>query len=453
MSEQRPAYMDAFASVPPQNIEAERSVLGALLQDGRAVSLAMEMLNEEDFYTPAHKAIYEAIRSLAAAGTAVDLVTVDAELTRRGTLEGVGGTAYLTGLIIGVPSTVNVQEHIEIILEKSTLRQLIRAASTITRNSYANQMELKDILSAAEKDIFDIVMRRTGGAQLIPIREVLYNTYAQIEELARLQGKVAGVTTGFSKLDKNLTGMHGGELLLLGARPSMGKTSIALNIAASAARKGYSVAIFSLEMPREQIAMRLLCSEARVNMQSVRSGTLRDKEWMKLAQTVNPLSNEKIYIDDTAGLTPLQMRSRARRIMVEKGLDLIVIEYLQLMGADGRSENRQQEVSEISRRLKSIALELKIPILACAQLSRANTQRTVKRPMLSDLRDSGSIEQDADVVMFLHRDAYYDAASEETNSATLIIAKQRNGPLADIKLNWLAEYTLFEDAYYGDAEA
>jgi len=453
VSEQRPAYMDAIASVPPQSIEAERSVLGALLQDGRAVSLAMEMLKEEDFYSPAHKAIYEAIHALAAAGTAVDLVTVDTELTRRGTLDGVGGTAYLTGLIMDMPSTANVQEHIEIILEKSTLRQLIRAASTITRNSYANQMELKDILGAAEKDIFDIVMRRTGGAQLIPIREVLYDTYAQIEELARLQGKVAGVTTGFSQLDKNLTGMHGGELLLLGARPSMGKTSIALNIAASAARKGYSVAIFSLEMPREQIAMRLLCSEARVNMQSVRSGTLRDKEWMKLAQTVNPLSNEKIFIDDTAGLTPLQMRSRARRIMVEKGLDLIVIDYLQLMGADGRSENRQQEVSEISRRLKSIALELKIPILACAQLSRANTQRTVKRPMLSDLRDSGSIEQDADVVMFLHREAYYDASSEETNSATLIIAKQRNGPLADVKLNWLAEYTLFEDAYYGDAEA
>ena len=453
MSEQRPAYMDAIASVPPQSIEAERSVLGALLQDGRAVSLAMEMLKEEDFYSPAHKAIYEAIHALAAAGTAVDLVTVDTELTRRGTLDGVGGTAYLTGLIMDMPSTANVQEHIEIILEKSTLRQLIRAASTITRNSYANQMELKDILGAAEKDIFDIVMRRTGGAQLIPIREVLYDTYAQIEELARLQGKVAGVTTGFSQLDKNLTGMHGGELLLLGARPSMGKTSIALNIAASAARKGYSVAIFSLEMPREQIAMRLLCSEARVNMQSVRSGTLRDKEWMKLAQTVNPLSNEKIFIDDTAGLTPLQMRSRARRIMVEKGLDLIVIDYLQLMGADGRSENRQQEVSEISRRLKSIALDLKIPILACAQLSRANTQRTVKRPMLSDLRDSGSIEQDADVVMFLHREAYYDASSEETNSATLIIAKQRNGPLADVKLNWLAEYTLFEDAYYGDAEA
>ena len=452
MSEQRPAYMDAFPSVPPQSIEAERSVLGALLQDGRAVSLATEMLNEEDFYTPAHKAIFEAIHSLAAAGTAVDLVTVDAELARRGTLEGVGGTAYLTGMILEVPSTANVQEHIGIILEKSTLRQLIRAASTITRNCYANQMELKDILGAAEKDIFDIVMRRTGGAQLIPIREVLFDTYAKIEELARLQGKVAGVTTGFSKLDKDLTGMHGGELLLLGARPSMGKTSIALNIAASAARKGYSVAIFSLEMPREQIAMRLLCSEARVNMQNVRSGTLRDKEWLKLAQTVNPLSNEKIFIDDTAGLTPMQMRSRARRIMVEKGLDLIVVDYLQLMGADGRSENRQQEVSEISRRLKSIALELKVPILACAQLSRANTQRTVKRPMLSDLRDSGSIEQDADVVMFLHRDAYYDAASEETNAATLIIAKQRNGPLGDIKLNWLAEYTLFEDAYYGDAE-
>lgn len=307
-------------------------------------------------------------------------------------------------------------------------------------------------MSHAEKSIYDITLRRTGGDQLKHIREVLYKTYSQIEELARLQGKVAGVTTGFKQLDKLLTGLHGGELVLVGARPSMGKTSFAINIASAAAAKGYGVAVFSLEMPREQIAMRILCGDARVDMQHVRSGTLRDKEWIKLAQTVNPLSNEKIYIDDTAGLTPSQMRSRVRRLKLEKGLDLVVIDYLQLMGADGKSENRQQEVSEISRRLKAIALELEIPILACAQLSRANTQRQVKKPMLSDLRDSGSIEQDADVVMFLHRESYYDAASEETNTAEVIVAKQRNGPLGTIKLNWLSEFTLFEDMYNADIE-
>ena len=446
MSEQQPAY----PAVLPQSYEAEQSVLGALLQDSRALSIAMEMLQEDDFYTPAHQAIFAAIRSLAQQSVAVDLVTVDAELARRGTLAGVGGTAYLTELMLHVPTTANVQYYISIVPEKSTLRQLINASTVISRNCYSQQMDLKDILGAAEKAIFDIVMRRTGGEQLLHIREVLFTTYAQIEELAKLQGKVAGVTTGFKQLDRVLTGMHGGELLLMGARPSMGKTSIALNIAAAAARKGFGVAIFSLEMPREQIAMRILCGDARVDMQHVRSGTLRDKEWIKLAQTVNPLSNEKIYIDDTAGLTPLQMRSRVRRIMLEKGLDLVVVDYLQLMGADTKSENRQQEVSEISRRLKSIALELKIPILACAQLSRANTQRTVKRPMLSDLRDSGSIEQDADVVMFLHREAYYDQSSTETNTAEVIVAKQRNGPLETVKLNWLAEYTLFEDMYVED---
>ena len=453
MSEIQGAYNGAFNGVPPQSIEAERSVLGALLQDSRAVSVAVEMLREDDFYTPAHQAIYAAIRALAQSGVAVDLVTVDAELSRRGTLAGIGGSSYLVELLQFVPTTANVQYYISIVLEKSTLRQLIQAANGISRECYTQQMELKDILNAAEKSIFDIVMRRTGGEQLLPIREVLYTTYTQIEELAKLQGRVAGVTTGFSQLDKVLTGMHGGELILMGARPSMGKTSIALNIAAAAARKGFGVAIFSLEMPREQIAMRLLCGDARVDMQHVRSGTLRDKEWIKLAQTVNPLSNEKIYIDDTAGLTPLQMRSRVRRVMLEKGLDLVIVDYLQLMGADTKSENRQQEVSEISRRLKSIALELKIPILACAQLSRANTQRTVKRPMLSDLRDSGSIEQDADVVMFLHREAYYDQSSTETNTAEVIVAKQRNGPLDTIKLNWLSEYTLFEDMYVEDTGA
>ena len=345
MSEQQPAY-SAYPAVLPQSFEAEQSVHGALLQESRAVSIAMEMLQEDDFYTPAHQAIYAAIHGLAQQSVAIDVVTVDAELSRRGTLAGIGGTAYLAELLMHVPTTANVQYYISIVLEKSTLRQLIQASNAISRSCYSQQMELKDILGAAEKAIFDIVMRRTGGEQLLHIREVLFDTYAQIEDLGRLQGKVAGVTTGFRQLDRVLTGMHGGELLLMGARPCMGKTSIALNIAAAAARKGFGVAIFSLEMPREQIAMRLLCGDARVDMQHVRSGTLRDKEWIKLAQTVNPLSNEKIYIDDTAGLTPLQMRSRVRRIMLEKGLDLVVVDYLQLMGADTKSENRQQEVSE-----------------------------------------------------------------------------------------------------------
>ena len=453
MSEQQLIRPESYSGVPlPQSLEAERSVLGALLQDGKAVSMAMEMLREEDFYSPVHQAIFAAVKALAQQSTAVDLITANDELARRGTLDGIGGTEYLVRLMEDVPATSNVQYYISIVLQKSTLRQLIRASAEITRNCYAQQMDLKDIMAGAEKAIFDIVMRRTGGEQLLHIREVLFDTYSRIEELARMQGRIAGVTTGFSRLDKVLTGMHPGELLLMGARPSMGKTSIALNIAAAAARKGHGVAIFSLEMPREQIAMRLLCAEARVDMQRVRSGTLRDREWVKLAQTVNPLSNEKIYIDDTAGLTPLQMRSRVRRVMLEKGLDLVIVDYLQLMGADGKSENRQQEVSEISRRLKSIALELKVPILACAQLSRANTQRQVKKPVLSDLRDSGSIEQDADVVMFLHRESYYDRSSEQTNTAQIIIAKQRNGPLDEISVNWLEEYTLFEDLYTEETE-
>ena len=445
--------MSEFRGVtPPNSVEAEQSVLGAMMQDENAVLQAAEALSTDDFYQPAHREIFEAMIALHHQQRPIDLVTVDAELTRRGTLEGIGGTEYLMRLMSFVPTTANVKAYITLVAEKSTLRKLIKASQEISQECYSQQNPLQETLGHAEKAIFDIVMNRASGESLVHVRDVLYNTYANIEELAKLKGRVSGVPTGFTLLDNMLTGLHGGELIIIGARPSMGKTSFAMNIATHAALyANKSVAVFSLEMPREQIAMRLLCGDARVDMQHVRSGTLRDKEWIKLAQTVNPLSNEKVYIDDTAGLTPMQMRSRVRRIMLEKGLDLVIIDYLQLMGADGKSENRQQEVSEISRRLKAIALELKIPILACAQLSRANTQRTVKRPMLSDLRDSGSIEQDADVVMFLHREAYYDQTSEETNTAEVIIAKQRNGPLGTVKLNWLSEFTLFEDMYTDDA--
>ncbi len=423
-------------------------MLGAMLQDGSAVTAATELLSAEDFYVPAHREIFDAARGLASGNMAVDLVTMDAELARRGTLPGIGGTEYLIELTQFVPTTANVRYYIRLVSEKSTLRRLIAAAGEISRSGYAQEQELPEILASAEKLIFDIVMRRSGSEDLKHIREVLTNTYEQMEQLARLKGAVSGVPSGFYGLDNLLTGLHGGEMILVGARPSMGKTSFAINMATHAACKGFKVAVFSLEMPREQIAMRMLCCDARVNMQSVRKGLLRDEDWMKLARTLAPLAASEVYIDDTSGLTPGQMRSRCRRLMMDKGLDLIVLDYLQLMGSDKKAESRQVEVSEISRSLKAIAQELKVPVVACAQLSRANEKRGTGgyRPMLSDLRDSGSIEQDADVVMFLHREAYYNRDAETPdNTAEVIVAKQRNGPLGTVKLAWLGEYTLFDN--------
>ena len=442
-----------LTAVPPHSTEAERSVLGALLQSTGAVTAAMELLTAEDFYTPAHKEIFAAAQALASHHSSVDLVTMNDELSRRGTLPGVGGVEYLMELVSFVPTTVNVKDYIRIVSEKSTLRRLIQAAGEISRVSYAQEMELPEVLSFAEKQIFDIVMRRDTGEDLQHIREVLERTYEQMEEYQRSRGGVSGVPTGFTALDNMLTGLHGGELVLIGARPSMGKTSFAINMAAYAVRRGKKVAVFSLEMPREQIAMRILCGDARISLQSVRKGQLRDEEWMKLARSLAPLANSELYIDDTSGLTPGQLRSRCRRQMMDHGLDMIVVDYLQLMGSDQRAESRQVEVSEISRSLKAIAQELKVPLVACAQLSRANERRGVSglRPMLSDLRDSGSIEQDADVVMFLHREAYYanqmrkDAEPMPDNVAEVIIAKQRNGPTGVVRLAWLGEYTLFEN--------
>ncbi|MBR3742625.1 MAG: replicative DNA helicase [Clostridia bacterium] len=438
----------AFSAVPPHSTEAERSVLGAMLQSSGAVSSAVEALAEDDFYVPAHKEIFSAAKALTANHSAVDLVTMDAELSRRGTLPGVGGIEYLIDLTQFVPTTANVKDYIRIVSEKSTLRRLIIASGEISQASYAQEQGLDQVLAMAEKKIFDIVMRRDGGEELQHIRDVLARTYEQMEELVRLKGGVSGVPTGFYSLDSLLTGLHGGELVLVGARPSMGKTSFAINIASHAVRKGKKVAVFSLEMPREQIAMRILCGEARVNMQSVRKGQLRDEDWVKLARTLAPLAASEMYIDDTSGLTPGQLRSRCRRMMMDHGLDMIVVDYLQLMGSDNKAESRQVEVSNISRSLKSIAQELKVPLVACAQLSRANEKRggSGLRPMLSDLRDSGSIEQDADVVMFLHREAYYKRDEQvPDNIAEVIVAKQRNGPLGTVKLAWLGEYTLFDN--------
>ena len=436
--------------LPPSSIDAERSVLGAVLQDSGAATLAFETLMPADFYSAEHKEIFEAMRALHIAGNPIDLMTVGNELTKRGTLDSVGGAAYLLQAVRFVPTTANTRTYIQIVLEKSTLRRLINASQQIQQQCYQQSDPLQDVLHNAERLIFDIVMKRGGAETLKPINQVLMSTFDQIEELSRLKGRLGGVPTGLYDLDRMLTGLHGGELVLVGARPAMGKTSMALGVAQFAAVQAKRcVAIFSLEMPSEQIGLRMLCSASNINMQRVRSGMLTDDEWVKIGDTINDLSQARVYIDDTPSLTPSQLRSRCRRLMMEQGLDLIVIDYLGLMGTDKRVENRQLEVSEISRQLKAIALELKIPVLACAQLSRANASRTDKRPMLSDLRDSGSIEQDADVVLFLHREGYYASAAAEDgpkpddNEGEVIIAKQRNGPVGTVNVEWQAEFARY----------
>ena len=431
--------------VPPNSVEAEISVLGAMLQDGGAVLRAVEQLVPEDFYQPEHRELFRVMAEMNRQQMPIDLITTQAELTRRGLLDGIGGTAYLVKIYGDVPTVANVNAYIKLVHETSTLRKLIAASQNISRECYSQTKEVPEILSAAEKAIFDIVMNRQDGEALRPLSEGLEKAYAIIEEQAKHPNEFTGTPTGFIDLDSMLTGLHPGELIIVGARPAMGKTSFAMNVAEHAAvNRGKTVAVFTLEMPREQIALRMLCSDAKVDMQKVRKGTLRDEDWMKLANSLGPLSAAPMYIDDTSALSPTQLRSRCRRLMMDKGgLDLVVVDYLGLMRSDGRSENRNMEVSEISRRLKAIALELKIPIVACAQLSRANKDRTDKRPVLSDLRDSGSIEQDADVVMFLHREEYYNKETEDKNIAEVIVSKQRSGPLGTVKLAWLSEYTTF----------
>lgn len=439
-----------LAVLPPSSLDAERSVLGAVLQDSGAATLAFELLTPTDFYSAEHREIFEAMRQLHIEGNPIDLMTVGNELTKRGTLDSVGGPAYLLQAVRFVPTTANTRTYIEIVLEKSTLRRLIAATQEIQKQCYQQSDPLQDVLHNAERLVFDIVMKRGGAETLRPMNQVLMSTFDQIEELSRLRGRLGGVPTGLYDLDRMLTGLHGGELVLVGARPAMGKSAMALGVAQFAAAKAKRcVALFTLEMPCEQIGLRMLCSAANINMQRVRSGMLTDDEWVKIGDTLNELSNIRVYIDDTPSLTPSQLRSRCRRLMMEQGLDLIIVDYLGLMGTDKRVENRQLEVAEISRQLKAIALELRIPVLACAQLSRANASRTDKRPMLSDLRDSGSIEQDADVVLFLHREGYYASAAAEDgpkpddSAGEIIIAKQRNGPVGTVNVEWQAEFARY----------
>ena len=442
--EQYASPQDA-ARAMPNHPESERSVLGSMLRSREAALLATESLNPEDFYDPANREIYTAMQFMAATSRPIDLVTLDEELTRRGKLDAVGGAPYLVELSRCVPSAANVQAYIRIVDEKSTLRKLIRAAERILQDCYAGQTETRDILEIAEKAIYDITMRK-GGEELQPIQPVLINTFEKIELLVKNHGRIEGVPTGYAELDDMLTGLHPGEFILVAGRPAMGKTSIGMNFIENAAiRAGRKAAVFSLEMPAEQLAMRMLCTEARVNMQNVRRGQIEDDEWARLCDALVTIGPASIYIDTTPGITVPELRSKARRLQLEHGLDVLLIDYLSLMSATGKLGSRQEEVSQISRTLKGLALELGVPVIALQQLSRAPTGRANHRPQLSDIRESGAIEQDADVVMFIHREEYYDPDTPDKGMAELIIAKQRNGALGTVKLGWKGEFTWFTD--------
>ena len=434
---------EIFQNVPPHDDAAELAVLGAMFLDREAASLALEMLTGEDFYRPDHRQVFEAAEELYHSGVPIDMITVKNKLEEKQVFEQIGGLPFLANISTSVGSSANMRHYAAIVEEKSVLRRLIRTANNISQMSYEGKTDVNAIMDTAEKGIFDIMQNRHSD-QFHHIRDIAVDSIEKIEDIYRSKGKLTGVPTGFVDFDQKTAGLQKSDLILLAARPSMGKTAFALNIIQNAAiRSNVPTAVFSLEMSREQLVNRMLCSEAMLDAQRLRTGELTDSDWADLIQAMGPLSQAPIYIDDTPGVTPMEVRSKCRRLKVEKGLGLIVIDYLQLMSGNSRNDSRQQELSEISRSLKAIAREMEAPVIALSQLSRACEQRADHRPMLSDLRESGAIEQDADVVAFLYRDEYYFPDTEKKNQAELIIAKQRNGPTGTVDLTWMGQYTKF----------
>lgn len=438
--------------VPPQSIDAEKSTLGSMLIDRDAIAKVIEILKPKDFYREAHSIIYEIINDLFDKGEPVDLVTVSEELRDQGSLEDIGGVSYLTSIANSVPTAANVEHYAKIVEEKSVSRRLIKSASQISQLGYNSDQDLDVILDKAEQLIFNISQRRTVQS-FSGIKDVLMETFDNLEHLYDNKGGVTGVPTGFKDLDKMTSGFQDSELVIIAARPSMGKTALALNIGQYAAiEEDIPVTIFSLEMSKEQLVQRMLCSEAQVDNHRLRTGYLNENDWNRLTDAAGSLSDAKIFIDDTPGITAMEMRAKARRIKAEHGLGLILIDYLQLMQGSGRTESRQQEVSQISRSLKGLARELNVPVVSLSQLSRAVEQRNDKRPQLSDLRASGSIEQDADLVAFIYRDDYYNSDSEKEGITEIIIGKQRNGPVGTVELAFQKEYTKFVDLAQREAQ-
>lgn len=434
---------DMIQRIPPNSVEAEQSVLGAMLLDKEAISTATEVISGEDFYREAHKEIFEAIVDIYNRNEPVDLITLTEKLKTRKTLDAVGGITFLTNLMDAVPTTHNVKYYAKIIEEKSLLRRLIKTSNEIISKSYQAADDIGEIIDDAEKGIFNISLNRSTQG-FTHVKNILNVNFDKIEELYLNKGRITGVSTGFADLDEKLSGLQKSDLVLVAARPSMGKSSFMMNIVQHAAvRDKVTTAIFSLEMSKEQLTQRLLCAEALIDAHRLRIGDINEDEWVKLARAMGPLSESPIFIDDTPAISITEMRAKCRRLKLEHNLGLIVIDYLQLMQGKGSSESRQQEISEISRSLKALAREINVPVVALSQLSRAPEMRADHRPILSDLRESGAIEQDADVVMFLYRDEYYHPDSEKKNIGEVIIAKQRNGPTGTVELVWLGQFTKF----------
>ncbi len=438
--------MNQYERIPPHNLDAEKSVLGSILLDKEALYDVLEILKPEDFYNEMHKEIYAGVIELYRKSQPVDILTVSEELKKRKSLEMVGGRAYIAMLSTVVPSTKNAAEYAKIIVEKAILRKLIGASSDIIEKAYHEKMESAEVLDFAERGIFEIAQSRQNKDFQI-LKDVLWSNIAKIDEISKMEGNITGLTTGFIDLDSKTSGLQKSDLIMLAARPAMGKTAFALNIAQQAAIKAKaSVLIFSLEMSRDQLGQRLLSMESRIEMQKLKTGSLERKDWDQIHIALDTLSKTQIYIDDTPGITAMEMKNKCRRLKAEKGLDLVVIDYLQLMSFEGKTESRQQEITALSRFLKLLAREMDCPVIVLSQLSRAPEQRTDHRPILSDLRESGSIEQDADIVMFLYRDEYYNPeTTEKPNICEVNIAKQRSGPTGSIELTWLGKYTRFVD--------
>lgn len=433
------------AQTPPHAPDAERSVLGSMLIDSNALELALEQLKSEDFYVPANETIFAAMRDVRNVGNAVDLVTLSNELERHGMLERAGGLTYLTDLMVFVPTAANVQNYIEIVEGKSVQRQLIRAGGEIIRDGMNDEKELEQTLNDAERRIYDISMRKSEDS-LVPIEQVVPAAFNEIGELASRKGKITGVASGFTELDRQTNGFQKSDLVIIAGRPAMGKTSFALNIAQYAAlHDNRIVVVFSLEMSAEQLVMRMLCTEASVESQRIKEGLIGPADQARLMEVMEPMSRAKLFIDDSGGVTVPEIRSKCRRLKARIGLDMIVIDYMQLLQGSGqrKSDSRMAEISDMTRQLKLLARELDVPILLLSQLNRGPEQRQDHTPMISDLRESGSIEQDADMVILLYRPAVYDES--EDNTSQIIIAKHRHGPTGTVSLAWQGEFTRFRN--------
>lgn len=440
--------------IPPHNQEAEQSVIGAIFLEPQALITAAEILQYEDFYRVAHQKIFQTMNKLSDQGKPIDVVTVTEELSAKKELEDVGGLSYLTEIANAVPTAANIAHYARIVEEKALLRRLIRVATNIVEDGFTREDEVEALLSEAEKKMMEVSNRKNAG-DFRHIKDVLVQTYDNIELLHARKGDITGVPTGFRDLDRITAGFQRNDLIIVAARPSVGKTAFALNVAQNVATKTEeNVAIFSLEMGAEQLVMRMLCAEGNIDAQVLRTGALTAEDWRKLTMAMGSLSNAGIFIDDTPGIRINEIRSKCRRLKQEYGLGMILIDYLQLIQGSGNGkENRQQEVSEISRSLKALARELQVPVIALSQLSRGVEQRQDKRPMMSDLRESGSIEQDADIVSFLYREDYYDKETENQNMIEIIIAKQRNGPTGTVTLAFVKEFNKFVNVDWSQHQA